>query len=262
MRQTQKTVTINERTIVVNQIKALNNFPTILWLGGYLSDMSGSKATFLRNWALEADYGCVCFDFSYTGLSQNVTDEKLESDNPSALIVPKEFLQASLGEWLEEALYIYEKFCNDNTIIVSSSCGGWIALLLAQLLHEKNYSIKSLILLAPAPDFTKDLLNEEELLCLEKQDYVYIQEENVALPFSKKFIEDAKKHYILDKKLNIEQSVYILQGSLDKIVSKEHSLKVMNILPYSDVSFTLLKDANHSLSREQDLNKLINIITL
>lgn len=261
MRQYENNIIINNRNIAIKHIKPIDNAPTILWLGGYLSDMFGTKVSFLQNWALKTNYGCVCFDFSYTGLSQTNDSEKLFINNPPGVPVTKDFLKASLSEWLEEAYYMYKNYCSDNAIIIGSSCGGWLALLLAQMLQKEATPPKSLILLAPAPDFTKGF-NQEDLQKIEKENYTYIKEEDISLPFTKKFVDDAKQHYILNKILDIETATYILQGSLDKTVPKEHSLKIMNILPYSDASFSLITGANHGLSRAQDLEKLIQIIKL
>ena len=269
MREHKKDIIINGRNIAINYIDPIGNSPTILWLGGYLSDMFGSKASFLRNLSLEKDLGCAFFDFSYTGLSQPLKDEEdLFINQQPGVSVKKSFLQACLSEWLEEAYYIYKNFCCQNTIIIGSSCGAWIAMLLVQLLHKEAIQPKSMILLAPAPDFTSRLLfnklTPEQVAYLEKEKYIYIRQEGaeISLPFSKKFIEDAQQHHIFDKILDISIPTYLLHGDLDNVVPLSHAMQILNCLPYSDTSFTIMPGADHSLSRPQDLAKLAQIISL
>lgn len=269
MREHKKDIIINGRNIAINYIDPIGNSPTILWLGGYLSDMFGSKANFLRNLALDSRLGCVFFDYSYTGLSQSSKEqENLFIDQHPAACVKKSFLQACLSDWLEEALYVYKNFCRQETIIIGSSCGAWIAILLSQLLHKEAIQVKSLVLLAPAPDFTSRLLynklTSDQIAYLKREKYIYIKQEGseISLPFSKKFIEDAKQHHIFDKILDISIPTYLLHGDLDNVVPLSHAMQILNCLPYSDTSFTIMPGADHSLSRPQDLAKLAQIISL
>lgn len=251
------------RNIALTYIAPSIGQSTIFWLGGYLSDMNGTKAQFLRNLALKQNMGFVAFDFSYTGASQTQGADLLASEEPFVK-VKESFLQASISNWLEESLYIYKNFGGPQTIIIGSSCGAWLALLLTQVLQTSDIGLKTLILLSAAPDFTSNLLYDKmsaaQRESLDKFAYVYFKEGNIFLPFSKNFIEDAKQHYILDKILPINVPIHILHGELDEIVPLPYVLRLLNSLPCSDVSFSCLPNATHNLSRPQDLEKLAQII--
>lgn len=251
-------IKIEERNIVANILPATTKKISLLWLGGYLSSLDGSKASYLADYAARSGLGLVRFDFSHTAMSSESAKTLpvfCEKDVP----VREDFLKTCLSDWLADSKYMYDNY-TDNGIIVGSSCGGWIALLLALELEKAGRTPKALVLLAPAPDFTKYLPNYD-MSKLDIHGYVYINEGDVNLPFSKKFLHEAKKYYILKEPLDISCPIYIIHGGKDNIVPVEHCLELISYLSLCNVNFTYIKDADHGLSRPQDLEKLSQIIS-
>src|SRR6266700_512559 len=116
--------------------------PGLLWLGGFNSDMKGIKALALDAWAAQHGRACVRFDYSGHGESGGT------------------FIDGTIGRWLEDSLAVFEQFCAGPQVVIGSSMGGWIALLLARELAKRprNASLAALVLIAPAPDFTEELM--------------------------------------------------------------------------------------------------------
>jgi pimeloyl-ACP methyl ester carboxylesterase len=119
------------------------NSPGLFWLGGFKSDMAGTKALALDAWAAERGRACVRFDYSGHGISGG------------------EFTDGTIGRWLEESLAVFDAFCEGPQVVIGSSMGGWIALLLARALARREAlraPLAGLVLIAPAPDFTEELM--------------------------------------------------------------------------------------------------------
>src|ERR1700748_3165458 len=116
--------------------------PGLLWLGGFKSDMAGSKALALDAWA--ADHGRTCVRFDYSGHGES----------------GGRFIDGTIGRWLEESVAVFAQFCSGPTIVIGSSMGGWMALLLAREIAKRRLkaSLAGLVLIAPAPDFTEELM--------------------------------------------------------------------------------------------------------
>jgi pimeloyl-ACP methyl ester carboxylesterase len=116
--------------------------PGLLWLGGFNSDMKGTKALALDAWAAEHGRACVRFDYSGHGESGG------------------EFIDGTIGRWLEECVAVFEQFCRGPQVVIGSSMGGWMALLLAREVIRRSMgaSLAGLVLIAPAPDFTEELM--------------------------------------------------------------------------------------------------------
>src|SRR3954462_6783350 len=117
--------------------------PGLLWLGGFNSDMLGTKALALDAWAAEHGRGCVRFDYSGHGESGGA------------------FVEGTIGRWLEESVAVYEQFCCGPQVAIGSSMGVWMALLLAREIARRasdQASLAGLVLIAPAPDFTEQLM--------------------------------------------------------------------------------------------------------
>lgn len=222
--------------------------PGVFWLSGFKSDMSGTKAEALSGWAAAKGAAAIRFDYSGHGLSGG------------------EFEQGSISDWLEEAQAVFDRFCSRPTIIVGSSMGGWIALLLALAVQDPE-RIKGLVLIAPATDFTEELMwkqrfSEEirETILREgcwRQPSEYSDEPYV---ITKKLIEDGRKHLILGRSLRLGCPVTILQGALDPDVPWQHAERLVEALPDDDVTFTLLPDGDHRLSRPQDIDLLLRAV--
>src|SRR5437899_10553708 len=117
--------------------------PGLFWLGGFNSDMQGTKALALDAWAAEHNRGCVRFDYSGHGESGGA------------------FIDGTIGRWLEESVTVFEQFCAGPQVVIGSSMGGWMALLLAREIAKRGVSrasLAGLVLIAPAPDFTEALM--------------------------------------------------------------------------------------------------------
>jgi pimeloyl-ACP methyl ester carboxylesterase len=214
------------------------------WLGGFMSDMQGSKAEALARLSRETRRSCLRFDYSGHGMSDG------------------EFLDGTISAWLEQATHMFLRLTKGKRIIVGSSMGGWLALLLARKLQTEDpfaaSRIAGLLLIAPAADMTKDLMwdcynpeQQRELV----QHGVYHQPSDYGAPYpiSRKLIEDGSRHLILETGLELRLPIRILQGTHDSDVPAEHSFRLMNRLQSEDVALTLIKEGDHRLSAPAQL---------
>ena len=218
--------------------------PGVMWLSGFKSDMSGTKAEALAGWAAGKDLACTRFDYSGHGVSGGG------------------FEDACVSDWLEEAVSVFDHYCTGPTILVGSSMGGWIALLLA-LARRGSDNIGGLVLIAPATDFTEELMWKQrfsdeirETILRDgrwQQPSEYSEEPYV---ITRKLIEDGRNHLILNTPLQIGCPVAILQGARDPDVPWQHAERLAEALPDDDVIFTLVPDGDHRLSRPKDIDLL------
>ena len=221
--------------------------PTIVWLGGFRSDMVSTKATALDTWAARSNHAYLRFDYSGNGESSG------------------DFNLACLSHWVEEALAIVEQLTSGPIILVGSSMGGWIALLLARALREKaSERLKGLVLIAPAVDFTEELMwdlfpDPVKKAILDEGFYMH-QSEYGAYPITRLLIEDGRKHRLFGTEIRPNCPIHILQGMQDEPVPWQHALRLVDHLPQDEVLLTLIKDADHRLSRDSDLALLVDAI--
>jgi pimeloyl-ACP methyl ester carboxylesterase len=223
-----------------------NTGPTLMWLGGYRSDMSGTKAVEIDRLASELGLGALRFDYSGHGASGG------------------DFRDGTISRWLEEALAVITDSGAKSLILIGSSMGGWIALRLVDELRKKKNGpeVSGIVLIAPAPDFTAELvepnLTEEQKLSLAERGYFeehseYSSEPNI---FTRALLEDGRSNLVLSGIIETGCPVHILQGMKDLDVPYTHALKLVEFLPADDVVLTLIRDGDHRLSRPQDLEKL------
>lgn len=240
------------RKIAVRKTDGKN--PGLVWLGGYRSDMLGGKAMALQSWAEENGHACCRHDYSGHGESINESND--------------DFMIGTISRWLEESLAVFEEHTTGPQILVGSSMGCWIALRMAQELKKQNKPerLKGMILLAPAPDFTKELtwpkFTDEQKRAVLENGYM---EEPTPDPewktiFTKALFDDGEKNLVLTGEISTGCPVHIIQGGLDDVVPKSHALKLAEQMPHDDVSMTIIKDGDHRLSREQDLEVLVGAI--
>ncbi len=218
--------------------------PGLFWLGGYRSDMLGGKATALD--AFGAARGLAVTRFDYSGHGRSGGD----------------FLAGTISRWLEEARAVFAATTGPQ-IVVGSSMGGWLALLLNRALRDAGEErVKALILIAPAVDMTEDLMlktfTKKELRALTEHGLVEQPSDysDEPYPITAGLIEDGRRHLLFGRGIATSCPVTILQGGRDADVPKEHALKLLSHLLSDPVTFTLVPDGDHRLSRPQDLKLL------
>ncbi|MGB3866867.1 MAG: alpha/beta hydrolase, partial [Xanthobacteraceae bacterium] len=217
--------------------------PGLFWLSGFNSDMAGTKAVALDAWAAEHGRACVRFDYSGHGESGG------------------RFTDGTIGRWLEEALTVFDSFCSGSRIAVGSSMGGWIALLVARELKRRGTPLHGLVLIAPAPDFTEELmwngLPPEARREIEVNG-VWLRPSQYGEPYpiTRGLIEDGRNHLVLGSSIDVGCPVRILQGAQDPDVPWRHAFRLTECLPADDVVLTLVQDGDHRLSRPQDIARL------
>lgn len=227
-----------------------NAGPGIVWLGGFRSDMEGSKAVALDQFAKDKGVACTRFDYSGHGQSGGA------------------FVDGTISRWLEESLCVFKTHTKGPQILVGSSMGGWIALRMVEELEKTGETdrVRGLVLLAPAPDFTKELhwpkLTEQHKQDLETKGFFeeptpYGPDPNI---FTKALFDDGEKNLVMDGLINLHAPVHIIQGMNDPDVPWEHAMKLIEHLPHDNVTLTFIKDGDHRLSREQDIEKILSAV--
>jgi pimeloyl-ACP methyl ester carboxylesterase len=221
--------------------------PGLFWLGGFHSDMQGTKAIALDQWAAEHGRACVRFDYSGHGESGGA------------------FVDGTIGRWLEESVAVFERFCAGPQVVIGSSMGGWMALLLARELTKRaasRASLAGLVLIAPAPDFTEELMwkgfSPEVRQEIEtKGVWLRPSEYGEPYPITRTLIEEGRNHLLLGSAIQIGCPVRILQGAQDPDVPWRHAFALAHRLPADDVVLTVIQDGDHRLSRPQDIARML-----
>jgi pimeloyl-ACP methyl ester carboxylesterase len=222
--------------------KAKPIHPGFFWLGGFRSDMTGTKASRLKDFACAGGRPFVRFDYSGHGQSGG------------------RFEDCTLSHWLDETEKVFDLTQGWPTILIGSSMGGYLALLLAKRLKEKKSlgSVKGIVIVAPAPDMTEALMWQKADEPAQRaiiEDGVWLRPSQYGDPYpiTRKLIEDGRKHQLLDEGLDLDMPVRILHGDADADVPWQHGLKTFNALRGNDIQFTLIKGGDHRLSRDQDI---------
>jgi pimeloyl-ACP methyl ester carboxylesterase len=221
--------------------------PGLFWLGGFNSDMRGTKALALDAWAAEHGRGCVRFDYSGHGESGGA------------------FIDGTIGRWLEESVAVFGQFCSGPQIVIGSSMGGWMALLLAREIAKRpasRASLAGLVLIAPAPDFTEELMwkgfSAEARHDIEtKGVWLRPSEYSEPYPITRALIEEGRNHLLLGSVIEAGCPVRILQGAQDPDVPWQHAFALTHRLPSDDVVLTMIQDGDHRLSRPQDIARIL-----
>ncbi|WP_439625767.1 alpha/beta hydrolase [Shinella sp.] len=227
-----------------------NGLAHFVWLGGYRSDMTGTKAVELAALAARLGTGCVRFDYSGHGASGGA------------------FTDGTISRWLEETLAVIDHATKvlgtRRMVLVGSSMGGWIALrAVAELAGRKGIAIAGLVLIAPAPDFTSELIepnltDAERAALAERGQFEeptpYGPDPNI---YTLKLIEDGRDNRVLTGAIETGCPVHILQGMADPDVPYSHAVRLMEHLSGDDVVLTMIRDGDHRLSRPQDIAKIL-----
>jgi pimeloyl-ACP methyl ester carboxylesterase len=223
--------------------------PGLLWLGGFKSDMKGIKAEALDRWAQERGRAMARFDYSGHGESGG------------------SFTDGTIGRWLEESLAVFDAFCPGPQVLIGSSMGGWLALLLTRELVRRGRpaqgQVAGLVLIAPAVDFTEELMWKRfppEVRREIEQAGVWARPSRYSdepYPITRGLIEEGRKHLLLDGMIETGCPVRILQGVQDPDVPWQHAVELTARFAQDDVVLTLVKDGDHRLSRPEDIERLI-----
>ena len=221
--------------------RIIGNGPTLVFLPGYMSDMAGGKATALMNHARQEGWPCLLLDYSGCGESSG------------------EFADGTLSRWCEEVLALIEANVAGEVLLIGSSMGGWLMLLVAEALGDR---LAGVIGIASAPDFTWWGYSEEQRAQLAAGEIVY--EDNPygpePTPTHPGFFADAEAQLKLVDEIPIDAPVRLIHGQCDEDVPWEISLKLAAALRSDDVQVTLVKDGDHRLSRESDIANLLALV--
>ncbi len=207
----------------------------VVFLGGFNSDMTGSKAEFLAGWCEARGTPFLRFDYSGHGASDG------------------RFADGTISRWAEDAACVIEALAPGPQVLVGSSMGGWIALLLA-----RRSPVRALVGIAPAPDFTEDLMWAEftpDIRATIERDGLWQRPSDYGAPYpiTRALIEDGRRHLLLRAPLAIDAPLRILQGQCDPDVPWRHALRIAEVVTGADVRVHLIKDGDHRLSRPADL---------
>ncbi len=224
--------------------------PGIMWLGGYRSDMSGTKAETLARHAQERGLAFVRHDYSGHGVSGGA------------------FRDGTISRWLAESLAVFDRFAARRQVLVGSSMGAWIALRMVEELRKRSGTprIAGLVLIAPAPDFVTELIEPKlkpgQKRALAEQGYFeeaseYSPDPNI---YTRALIEDGRANRVLTGPIDTHCPVHILQGLADPDVPPSHALKLASLLPADDLTVSLVPGGDHRLSRPEDLALLLQAV--
>jgi pimeloyl-ACP methyl ester carboxylesterase len=219
----------------------------LVWLGGFKSDMHSSKAAAVDQWAAARGLACLRFDYSGHGESSGA------------------FEAGTIGGWTEESLTMILSQTEGRQILVGSSMGGWIALLVARMLLARQQvdRLGALVLIAPAVDFTETLMWERFPAAVRAEidtagcwmrPTAYAPEPH---PITRNLIVEGRRHLLLGSALRSHCPVHILQGMQDPDVPWQHTMNLVEHLAADPVVLTLIRDGDHRLSREQDIKRLL-----
>lgn len=221
--------------------------PGVVFLTGYMSDMTGSKAIHLERFCRARGLAYLRFDYFGHGASSG------------------DFIDGTIGRWADDAVFALDHLCDGPQVLVGSSLGGWIMLLAALRRPER---VAGLIGIASAPDFTEDLIpglmSDEQRAILERDGVVPLASpyDPEPTPVTKLILSEGRNHLVLRKEIPLDCPVRLIHGMMDPDVPWETSLCLANALRTSDVSLTLVKGGAHRLSEPEDLERLSETLDL
>jgi pimeloyl-ACP methyl ester carboxylesterase len=218
--------------------------PTIVFLPGFRSDMTGDKATALAAFCVDRGQAMLRFDYSGHGASDG------------------QFEDGTIGQWARDALAAIDRLTEGGLVLVGSSMGGWMALLIALRRPER---IAAIVGIAAAPDFTEklmwDAMTFEERARLMRDGILRVPSQyGEPTPITRSLIEEGRAHLLLDGPIPIDCPVRLLHGQADPDVPWEMVARIAERLVSPDVQITLIKDGDHRLSRPRDLDLLCRTV--
>jgi pimeloyl-ACP methyl ester carboxylesterase len=217
--------------------------PTILWLGGFLSDMTGSKIMRLSAEARTRNWDFLCFDYFAHGETGG------------------DFSAARVGRWRDNVLAVVDQLTQGPLVAVGSSMGGHV---LSLLIKTRADRVKAAGFLAPAADFATALmlpgLSPEEKRQLDVSGIHMMPGYDRPVPLSQAFFDEARKHEVLNASIPFDGPVRILHGMQDDLVPWQHGVRLMETVTSPNARLELIKDGDHRLSRPQDLDRLVEMV--
>lgn len=230
--------------------------PGVVFLGGFMSDMTGQKATVLEDWAQATGRAFLRLDYSGHGASGGA------------------FSDGTIGRWRDDALTVIRHAgqtvpgLGGELVLVGSSMGGWIASLVARALNPAggNQTVAGMVTIAAAADFTEDLLpgrlGPEALARIEKTGFFEAPSEYADEPYviTRALLEEGRSHLVLRTSLALDIPVRLIHGTADADVPWTQSQKLMAALTSDDVALILVKDGDHRLSEPRDLARMVGIV--
>lgn len=215
--------------------------PTVIFCGGYMSDMEGTKALFLEEVCIKLGLAYVRFDYSGHGASS------------------EKFVEGTIGTWTEDALSVIDQITEGSIIIIGSSMGGWIGLLAALARRER---IKAFIGIAAAPDFTKELMWDKYSKTIRetlKKEGVYFEPSDYGdepYQVTYELIKEGESHLLLNNPIDLNCPVRLFHGLKDQDVPSEYSSRISDRVVSDDVIISYNKSGDHRLSTDEDLRRL------
>lgn len=219
--------------------------PGVVFLGGFKSDMTGTKAAWLHDWARERGRAFLRFDYSGHGDSSGVFEE------------------GCIGDWFEDARHVIEMLTDGPQVLVGSSMGGWIALLVARTLPQR---VAGLVTIAAAPDFTEQGFwagfGETQRQALARAGRIELPSEYADQPYviTRRLIEDGRDHLVMNQPLPLPFPARFLQGTADADVPVEWAMRLLDHVTGSDIRLTLVKGADHRFSSPECLRLIAQSI--
>lgn len=232
-------------------LRQLGRTPGVVWLGGLKSDMISTKATALGAWAAEKGHAYTRFDYSGHGQSSG------------------RFEDGTITRWLEDARQVFQKLTTGPQVLVGSSMGGYLTLLLLRALlreaPQEAARIKALLLIAPAWDMTEDLMWKDMPPSARNAiatDGVWLRPSQYGEPYpiTRALIEDGRRHLLGRDGWDPGRSVHVVHGLLDPDVPWEHTLELDSVLTGGHVRVTAVPDGEHRLSRPEDIDLMLRIV--
>ncbi|MFV0472928.1 MAG: alpha/beta hydrolase [Pikeienuella sp.] len=218
--------------------------PGVVFLGGFRSDMEGTKALALEEWARAEGRAFLRFDYRGHGLSSGAFEE------------------GCIGDWADDAREALARLTEGPQILVGSSMGGWIALLLARAAPER---VAALVGVAAAPDFTAEMAGEMDGAAKAEmaRTGVWLRPSDYAddpYPISRRLIEDGPGNFVMDRPLRLGFPVRLLQGTADEAVSTETAMRLLDHIEGPDTRLTLVRGADHRFSDARELRLLVETV--
>ena len=221
-----------------------------LFLGGFKSDMAGKKGEALAELARATRRRTLRFDYSGHGQSAG------------------KFTDGTISAWLEQAMHMFLAHTRSKVVVVGSSMGGWLALLLARRLRLEDPSgyrrLAGLVLLAPAADMTQDLMwdkFDDTARARLRDTGLYLEPSNYGEPYeiTAKLLADGEQHLVLRDGVQVDAPVRILQGTEDDEVPVAHAVKTFDAIRGADVTLTYIKGGDHRLSSPSQLKLICDV---